>query len=115
MSHYLAQPNMRYAKVVNAQSDRQLAAYLPDNYKQVGDENELYFDGERFIEGKDVSGWTLDGYVIPRLASGNIIATEQFVWCEDVGNGETGPSLSTWLEDEPQTWEAMERLGYSRR
>ena len=28
------------------------------------------------IEGEDVAGWTLDDYVIPRLASGLIFATE---------------------------------------
>ena len=29
-----------------------------------------------WIEGNDVAGWTMDGYVIPRLASGNIVASE---------------------------------------
>jgi hypothetical protein len=28
------------------------------------------------IEGEDNAGWTLDGYVIPRLASGLIFAKE---------------------------------------
>jgi hypothetical protein len=32
--------------------------------------------GEIFIEGEDYAGWTLDKYVIPRLLSGNIRATE---------------------------------------
>jgi hypothetical protein len=28
------------------------------------------------IEGEDVAGWSLDGYVIPRLASGLLSAKE---------------------------------------
>ena len=30
------------------------------------------------IRGYDIAGWTLDGYVIPRLASGLIVADEVF-------------------------------------
>lgn len=30
------------------------------------------------IRGYDIAGWTLDDYVIPRLASGMIVATEVF-------------------------------------
>ena len=30
------------------------------------------------IRGYDIAGWTLDGYVIPRLATGLIVATEVF-------------------------------------
>jgi hypothetical protein len=49
-------------------------AYLPSNYtaryhKYNGDTHIL-------IEGEDKAGWTLDGYVIPRLGSGLIIAKE---------------------------------------
>src|SRR5688572_28803012 len=43
-----------------------VAAYLPSNYSVVGATPE----GWTIVEGKDVAGWTLDGYVIPRLASG---------------------------------------------
>lgn len=39
--------------------------YLPENY-HVFREDESYF----YIEGLDYAGWTLDGYVIPRLGSG---------------------------------------------
>jgi hypothetical protein len=44
--------------------------YLPSNYtaNQVGD--------EIVITGTDVAGWTLDGYVIPRLGSALISAKE---------------------------------------
>lgn len=45
-------------------------AYLPSNYEAriVGD--------EILIEGYDSCGWTLDDYVLPRLASGLIFALE---------------------------------------
>ena len=44
--------------------------YLPSNYeaKEV--------DGLIVIGGTDRAGWTLDGYVIPRLQSGLIVAVE---------------------------------------
>jgi hypothetical protein len=101
--------NTRYAKVRNASSRKQLEAYMPANYKVVtgppwdGDESEF------IIEGEDFAGWTLDDYVIPRLASGLIWATEQFVWCEDDGSPESGPSLNMWLDDEPQTAENIKK------
>ena len=46
-----------------------VARYLPDAYKVVAsgvDEEGDYV----LIEGEDVAGWTMDGYVIPRLLSG---------------------------------------------
>ena len=33
-------------------------------------------DGQTVIAGRDVAGWTLDAYVIPRLASGLYFAAE---------------------------------------
>lgn len=42
--------------------------YLPSNYKVVDvTPAPDYFT---VIEGEDSAGWTLDGYVLPRLASG---------------------------------------------
>lgn len=43
--------------------------YLPDNYRitQLGSDDEGAYV---MIEGEDEAGWTLDDYVIPRLASG---------------------------------------------
>lgn len=57
----------RYAVVRCSGKDKvkQVQNYLPSNYKathSIGD--------EVFIEGEDSCGWTLDGYVLPRLASG---------------------------------------------
>lgn len=44
--------------------------YLPSNYEADSD------GGSIFIHGEDYAGWTLDGYVIPRLASGLWFAKE---------------------------------------
>jgi hypothetical protein len=46
------------------------SAYLPGNYKVVGelDLDEHYYTV--LIEGRDSAGWTLEDYVIPRLMSG---------------------------------------------
>ena len=52
---------------------RTVAAYLPGNYSVVEAESK---DGAVIIEGNDSAGWTLDGYVIPRLASGQLYAHE---------------------------------------
>ena len=59
----------RYA-LVSARPES-IAAYLPDNYQVIGS-----VDGETVIGGRDVADWTLDAYVIPRLASGLYSATE---------------------------------------
>ena len=45
--------------------------YLPSNYSA-----RPLIGGGSIIEGEDVAGWTLDGYVIPRLASGLHFAEE---------------------------------------
>lgn len=81
----------RTAVVRNADSRRQLEAYLPGNYKIVDEITEPVMGWTQYgttvshkvlrktvfvIEGEDNAGWTLDGYVIPRLASGMIYATE---------------------------------------
>ena len=82
---------IRYAIVKNARSKEEVAAYLPDNYRVVGEviEQQREFScvapgGTRVtkeallfvIEGEDKAGWTLDGYVSPRLASGLIYTDE---------------------------------------
>jgi len=49
--------------------------YLPSNYTAaLSTFNNLTFKVR--ITGTDNAGWTLDGYVIPRLASGNMFAEE---------------------------------------
>jgi hypothetical protein len=53
----------RYAKVKGP--DHAIRAYLPENYKVVA-----VHEDHVLIAGQDNAGWTLDGYVLPRLASG---------------------------------------------
>jgi hypothetical protein len=60
---------MRYALV--ASDAPAITAYLPSNYRILGT-----VDGQTVIAGRDQAGWTLEGYVIPRLASGLYFATE---------------------------------------
>ena len=60
---------MRYALV--ASDAPAITAYLPSNYRILGT-----VDGHTVIAGRDQAGWTLEGYVIPRLASGLYFATE---------------------------------------
>ena len=47
-------------------SVERVAAYLPENYKVVG----------IVVQGHDDAGWTLDDYVLPRLASGLMFGEE---------------------------------------
>lgn len=49
----------------------EVAAYMPSNYKVIHEAPEAIY-----IAGEDRAGWTLDGYVIPRLQSGMIYAKE---------------------------------------
>lgn len=58
-----------------------VAAYLPQNYKIISvtwgkDDDDTRKIGHCIISGTDNHGWTLDGYVIPRLGSGLIAAKE---------------------------------------
>ncbi len=75
----------RYAYVLIVHHDGEdenradrIAAYLPDNYQVTGVGPAP--EGDRYrrvhIAGEDNAGWTLDGYVIPRLASGLYGCTE---------------------------------------
>lgn len=45
-----------------------VARYLPSNYALWGETP--YPECYTIIQGEDVAGWTLHGYVLPRLASG---------------------------------------------
>jgi hypothetical protein len=68
-----SEPRERTAIVTGTQDLRAVRAYLPSNYQAVADSD----TGLITISGRDNAGWTLDGYVIPRLASGLITAKEQ--------------------------------------
>lgn len=63
----------RYARVSTCGHD--IAAYLPANYSVIAT-NGTGLDQVVTIGGHDSAGWTLDGYVIPRLASGLYFARE---------------------------------------
>lgn len=67
--------NARFAFVCGARRREEVAAYLPEGFAVLG---EGARDGRTFyvIGGYDNAGWTLDEYVIPRLASGLIRAEE---------------------------------------
>ena len=66
----------REAKVLGTPTIERVAAYLPDNYA-VEVRPAQYDEGDSlWIFGHDYAGWTLDGYVLPRLASGNLFAQE---------------------------------------
>ena len=56
--------------------------YLPSNYTA-----DQLDDGHVVIKGRDKAGWTLDGYVIPRLASG-------LLWFDEVRCGSCGSKTS---------------------
>ena len=68
----------------NAADAERVPAYLPDNYEVLHSELDMSLapagglNQKRWtvIAGEDVAGWTLDGYVIPRLASGLIFGEE---------------------------------------
>lgn len=63
---------MRQALVATTPSAAEaVARYLPSNYAVVSVDSTGVL-----IRGEDNAGWTLDGYVIPRLASGLYFAVE---------------------------------------
>lgn len=72
---------LRVAQVRNADSAKQLWAYLPENYAVVAS---LTLESgqagcaktEYLIVGYDDAGWTMEDYVVPRLASGLLWATD---------------------------------------
>lgn len=84
---------VRAARIRGGASTRtEVERYLPANYGTVvvesypqvdtiDEERAVVYDGGRrvllLIVGVDVAGWTLDDYVIPRLASGGIYAEEE--------------------------------------
>ncbi len=65
----------RYA-VARFASEREAEAYLPDNYKVAATSSLPDGRVDVLIAGEDFAGRTLDDYVLPRLASGNIFARE---------------------------------------
>lgn len=71
----------RYALVTLTWERDNPAAYMPGNYEilAVGAHpDHVNHSGWRqaLIGGEDVAGWTLDDYVLPRLASGGMYGHE---------------------------------------
>ena len=75
----------RYAAIGSKGSrwddERVVAKYLPENYTIEAVVEDVELDGFPYpqaivVSGRDVAGWTLDGYVLPRLASGLIRGIE---------------------------------------
>ncbi len=66
------EPMKRFARVTGGLGVtlEAVQAYMPSNYTAEQDANGI------LIAGQDCHGWTLDGYVIPRLTSGLIVAVE---------------------------------------
>ena len=68
--------NQRTAIVRGASSAATVAAYLPSGYVVTGETEDE--NGRTLVEitGHDNAGWTLEDYIIPRLASGLMFAEE---------------------------------------
>lgn len=66
----------RYALVANARTRQEVEAYLPSNYTVLQEVVVPDVVTVFVIVGEDKAGWTFEGYVQPRLASGLIYATE---------------------------------------
>ncbi len=69
----------RTLAATGARDAEHLAAYLPGNYRVVG-----HTDAARELDGRpaykvvgfDNAGWTVEDYIIPRLATGGITIKE---------------------------------------
>lgn len=57
--------------LIRCNDPEKVARFLPNNYTVVGFNSETVT-----VRGQDHYGWTLDGYVLPRLASGLIFGEE---------------------------------------
>lgn len=72
----MPETKIRFAIFKNAErqgiTDATFDAFLPDNYNGFVDVQ----TDTAFVVGRDVAGWTLDEYVLPRLASGLYFGTE---------------------------------------
>jgi hypothetical protein len=65
----------RYA-IIDSTNIREVSAYMPSNYKVAGIVKVGGSKPRILIYGTDNAGWTMDGYVLPRLGSGWIFGEE---------------------------------------
>lgn len=61
---------VRLAAVTSDSDIETIERYMPGNYTAVK------INGAIYIIGEDYAGWTMEHYVLPRLASGLHFATE---------------------------------------
>jgi hypothetical protein len=61
--------------------------HLPSNYEVLESDITGNYGDSVVIGGHDVAGWTLESYIIPRLASGGMFAVEdepeRTVWTDE--------------------------------
>ena len=105
----------RYAIITTSTPDA-VAAYMPANYMVMG----RSADGAVLISGVDNCGWTLEDYVLPRLASGlywgREIGHDEFLTelgadvecdvcscCDEIGPGAPGAGGAPWICNECAT------------
>jgi hypothetical protein len=64
---------MLHTVTVKGANERTVARFLPSNFVIVGTDDDR---GWVIFQGEDSHGWTLEDYVLPRLASGLIFPVE---------------------------------------
>ena len=98
--------------LITGDADR-IKAYLPSNYYLSARRGHAAIGGpgQVLIEGNDSQGWTLEGYVLPRLASGLLFGYEvnltgdRIYRCTCCGNADRMSTADTeglcqWCEDD---------------
>lgn len=65
---------MLHTVTVKGANERTVARFLPSNFEVVSSDEEA---GTVTISGEDSRGWTLEDYVLPRLASGLIFPVRE--------------------------------------
>lgn len=68
---------LRYADIRGARTSDEVAAYLPADYHVFSTRHDELGKFVVTIRGVDRAGWTLDDYVLPRLASGLMFGDER--------------------------------------
>lgn len=85
--------------LVSSQDIEQVRAYLPANYTVRARTPEGCVIG-----GTDNAGWTLDGYVLPRLASGLLFGEELELSDEEPSDDELFPPASVTNDTHGVEW-----------
>jgi hypothetical protein len=67
---------MKTIKITNYRSLEEVQRYLPEGWNAVIAASTANDEDVIVAWGEERAGWTVDGYIIPRLASGLIVAKE---------------------------------------